>query len=70
MLIIVVLLIAVLIVAVFLITRSGRIFTRGVSDCVAQEGTCLESTAACLEKGGQPLGFDCPKDKPACCKLS
>ncbi len=67
-LIIAAILIATIIIVVFVMARQGGTFTKGVSDCQANEGKCMASAAACFEQGGQIMSFACPNDKPACCR--
>lgn len=61
--------IALAVIIVFLIAQQGERFTKGTTDCEINQGTCIKTTAECLEKGGHQLGFKCKEEKPVCCKL-
>jgi len=69
MVIMAMILLVLLVMLSFILLRQSETFTKGTSECAAQDGTCIASAAECIEKGGTPLGFTCPKEKPACCRF-
>lgn len=61
-------LLATAIILIFIVSKQGGIFGKNITDCQAQQGVCVSSAAACIQQGGQPMSFSCPKETPACCK--
>lgn len=59
---------AILAIAMMLLFRTGSTYQKSISDCVKNQGKCVKDIGSCTAEGGVVVDFECPPDKPFCCR--